>query len=192
MTHHLDLGTITLAKGAHPTREAGVCIMEATAWWAEEPHSDHPACVSPVIAAFLRTWNDGLPDGDRQMLVPLIPLVVGTATGAADDGTRAWMAADWLVRTHAPAWLRLAGLSEHADRLAGLGELTSAAIARAAKPVIAAARDAGDAAWDAAGAAAWDAARAAGDALRPTVVVLQASALDLVCRMTAVGRTVPA
>jgi hypothetical protein len=46
------------------------------------------------------------------------------------------------------------------------------------------------AAWDAAGAAAGDAARAAaGDALRPTVEALQVSALDLLERMVAVGRS---
>jgi len=35
------------------------------------------------------------------------------------------MAADWLVRANTPAWLRLAGLSVHADALSALPEITS-------------------------------------------------------------------
>ena len=41
----------TLAHGAHDSPADGLCAMEAAAWLAGEPHSDHPACVSPVIAA---------------------------------------------------------------------------------------------------------------------------------------------
>ncbi len=48
--------------------------MEAAAFIAGEPWSDHPACVCPVIAAFMRSWNDGLSDKDRnRLLLPLIP-----------------------------------------------------------------------------------------------------------------------
>ena len=78
MTSHLDLSTLTLATGAHETRQEGVCLLEAAAWWAHEPHTDHPACVSPVLAAFGRTWNDALPDGRRHILKPFIPLLPGT------------------------------------------------------------------------------------------------------------------
>lgn len=66
MTHHLDLDTLTLAEGSHPDPDAGMCVMEAVAYFAHEPHSDHPACVSPVIGAFLRRWNDDLDDDGRQ------------------------------------------------------------------------------------------------------------------------------
>lgn len=60
------LGPLTLLKGKHD-RGQGMCAMEAAAYLAGEPHSDHPKCVSPVIATFLRNWNDGLPDDQRQM-----------------------------------------------------------------------------------------------------------------------------
>ena len=75
-----ELATITLKSGSHAKREEGVCAMEAVAWLAGEPHSDAPACTSPVIASFLRRWNDILPtDAERNRLLrPLLPLMVDT------------------------------------------------------------------------------------------------------------------
>src|SRR6266550_1372433 len=49
----LDLATISLARGGHSDPAQGVCIMEAVALLAGEDFGDHPACVSPTIAAFL-------------------------------------------------------------------------------------------------------------------------------------------
>lgn len=46
---------------------------------AHEPFSDRPASASPVIAAFLRTYNDGVDDDRRQDLYPMAALIVGTA-----------------------------------------------------------------------------------------------------------------
>ena len=68
MTAAIDLTTLTLAEGAHETRGDGVCLMEAVAWFAGQEHTDHPPCVSPVLAGFGRLWNDGLPDGRRHIL----------------------------------------------------------------------------------------------------------------------------
>jgi hypothetical protein len=151
----------TLAKGGHRSFEEGACAMELAAHIAGEEHSDKPRCVSPVIAAFMRSWNDDLEDAPRQKLKTLIPLMIGTNTGEAGDEIRAWMATDWLVRVHTPAFLRLAELTEHANRLASLSPLTSSETAEAAQPTIEEARSASAAAWAAASAAARDAARAA-------------------------------
>jgi hypothetical protein len=155
----IDLDTLVLARGAHKSPEHGMCVMEAAAYFAGEPHSDRPKCVSQVIGAFLRSWNDSLDKETRQRLKPYIPRVIGTATGKRDDEKRAWMATDWLVRECAPAFLRCAGLTEHAETLESLAALTTAKRAEKARPKIAAA-------WDAAWAAAWD---AAGDAPRGAV-----------------------
>jgi hypothetical protein len=159
---------IKLGHGSHPAPNNGLvnaCVMEAVAYVAGEPWSDHPACVSPVIGAFLRSWNDALPTEDRQMLKPYILRVVGTNTGKRDDERRAWLATDWLARECAPAWLRLAGLTEQAEALESLAPLKGSAAARKAQPVLESARKdsaaARAAAWDAAGDAAWDAAGAA-------------------------------
>src|SRR5690349_9187676 len=129
--------------------------MEAVAYVAGGPWSDHPECASPVIGAFLRSWNDSLGDEDRQMLKPLIPRLVGTKASAKIEEKRAWLATDWLARECAPAFLRLAGLTEHAEALEGLAALTTSKRAAKAQPALAAARDAARAA---ARAAAWDAA----------------------------------
>ena len=201
----------TLAHGAHGPNDGAMCAMEAAAYIAGEPWSDHPQCVSPVIAAFMRSWNDALPDADRtRLLLPLIPETIGTRTTDADEETRAWRATDWLVRVQTPAWLRLAGLTDHAQALESCARIVDAATARAEQSKIDAAGDAArdaaraaagdaarDAAWAAAGVAAgvatWAASRAAttaaaGVALAPTVATLQASACDLVRAMCAVGR----
>ena len=50
--------------------------MELSSMLAGEPFSDRPRCVDPVIAAFLRTYNDGLDDSRRQDLYLLWPWIV--------------------------------------------------------------------------------------------------------------------
>lgn len=190
MTKTLNLKTVTLHKGAH-SPDSTFCVMELAAYLAGEPWSDQPKCVSPVIAAFLRSWNDRLDDTDRQMLKRYSVTSLGTRTTAADEETRSWMAVDWLTQTFAPAFLRLTpSLVEHADALAALPELIDAASANAAKKALAAAGDAArDAARDAAGDAAWDAAAAAAQKrLVPTVRQMQRSACELLDRMIAVGK----
>ena len=155
--------TLRSGKGPAPNGGIDVCVMQAVAFVAGEPDTDHPACVSPVLTAFCISWNDALDDEGRQRLKPIIPRLVRTAGDPAADERRAWMAADWLVRTFTPTWLRLAKLDDHASALEALPEMTADELADAALPIIRAAGNAaGNAAWnaarDAAGGAAWDAA----------------------------------
>jgi hypothetical protein len=63
--------------------------MELASMLADEPFSDRPETASPVIAAFLRTYNDGVDDELRQDLYPLAALIVGTAGGRALEEERA-------------------------------------------------------------------------------------------------------
>ena len=182
----LDLDAVTLAAGGHLPDSDAMCVMEAVAMLAGESWSDHPQCASPVLGAFLRSWNDALPDDERQQLKQYIARLVGSKGTDAQEAERSWLATDWMVRVQAPAWLRLAGLTEQADVLAGMQPVnreTSPSILPALKAVrsdAAAARDAAraaagaaagaaarDAAWAAAGVAAGDAAGdAAGAAAR--------------------------
>src|SRR5688572_12063833 len=145
---------IFLKAGAHTSLEQGGCVMEFSAWVAGEPHSDEPHCVSPVIGAFMRSWNDALDDETRQLLIPYAIKCVGTNTGPEDDKTRAWMACDWLVRVQTPAWLRLAGLIEEARALESLARIVDAVTCRAAQPALEVSRRRSDAARDGAGDAA--------------------------------------
>lgn len=55
---------------------------------ADEPFSDRPASASPVIAALLRTYNDGLDDKRRQDLYPLAALVVDSLGGRVVEEER--------------------------------------------------------------------------------------------------------
>ena len=164
---------LSLKAGAHAPNST-FCVMEAVAFVAGEKWSDAPQCACPVISTFLRTWNDGLPtDADRdRLLQPLIPRIVNTRNPKLEE-PRAMLAADWLIRAHTPAWLRLAGLTVEADALANFPEITGVAQGPSIRgPLEAAQRNAAalaersrDAAWAVAApvavtprAAAWDAA----------------------------------
>jgi hypothetical protein len=156
---------VTFAAGQHEPQEKirEACIMEAVAWVAREPWSDHPECACPVISSFLRSWNDGLPsDADRDRLLrPLVERLVGSRGSGQVESTRSWMALDWLIRVQTPTWLELAGLRDQAEKLRRLDPVLDSVPARSAQPDLDAARAA---AWAAAGAAAWAAARAAAGA----------------------------
>ena len=177
----------TLAYGTHATPEDGRCAMEWVSYLAGEPHSDDPACISPVLRAFCMTLNDSLEDAPRQRLRPYLARTIGTS-GDGFDEVRSWMAMDWLIRTYASTWLGLAGLAESAQRMALLEPITDVSTLHAALPALGLARRdtraawsaalgparavawapwaAGraasrEAAWSSAGAAAWAAARVA-------------------------------
>ena len=166
-----------LSKGSHDSPDAGRCAMEWVAYIAGEPHSDQPACVSPVLRSFGISLNDQWDDEQRQKLRPYLARCIGTA-GDGRDLERSWLATDWLLREFLPAFLDLVpSLRGHAARIRALPPVLAVAELDHCMSLV-------YAAW----AAAWDAARAAagaaaGDALKPTVTRLQASALVLFDRM---------
>src|SRR5690606_38551030 len=154
---------LVLAAGAHESTEAGMCVMEAVANVAGEKHTDRPECAWPVLAAFLRTWNDSITDDAprTELLAPLVPRLVGSRRTAAVEQRRAELALDWFVRVQTLAWLALSDtLRPHAAALRGLAPLTSAAACRSAQITLDEARSASAAVWDATRVAARDAARA--------------------------------
>jgi hypothetical protein len=167
IVNELDLDSLVLKLGKHDP-DSEMCVMEAVAYVAGEEWSDSPKCASPVIGAFLRSWNDTLDDEARQQLKPYISRLIGTKGTKAQEDKRAWMALDWLVRDYTPRWLRLAKLDFQAELLASLPEFEKGMDVPSIKPTIEAVRKdayaAWDAAWDAARAAAWDAAWAAAGA----------------------------
>jgi hypothetical protein len=89
-----------------------------------EPWSDPSKFVCPVIGVFMRAWNEGLPKAQRGVLFPLLAKIVGTSANGRIEEQRALMAADWLVRTHAPVWLNLAGMREQARLLYDLPQIS--------------------------------------------------------------------
>ena len=162
--------TYTLTYGSHASREDGMCLMEAVAYLAGEPHTDAPACACPVLTAFAVRLNDAMgtgPDGDAlraRYLHDLAPMLVGSRSTPEVEQVRAYVLADHAVRVFAPLALEAAWPAQ-AKRLRALQPITDQASAEAAQVAARAA------AWAAAGgagaaarAAAWDAARAAAGA----------------------------
>jgi len=104
---HRLIDQYPLRRGAHPTRDDGMCAMEMVAWLAGEPHSDEPLCTCPVIAAFVRAANDTMGDAARsRCLRPLVPLLVNTRSTAAREADRGLLVVDALVRQLVPEALR--------------------------------------------------------------------------------------
>lgn len=147
-----------LSQGGHENAKDGTCALEAVSILAGEPFSDHPVCVCPVIANFVRTLNDDLPDDEtrNRLLLPILPRLIGTRDSSKEIA-RAYLAANYAVRVFAARALQAAGVS---DTLSGLAEIVDEKTAKAAAH---ATRVAHTATYDVAVSAA-DAASAATDA----------------------------
>lgn len=74
---------------------------------AAEPFSDEPQCVCPVIAEFLRTYNDQVDDARRQDLYGYASLVVDTRGRVRDERRRANLCLDWWLAASSPRRLQL-------------------------------------------------------------------------------------
>jgi hypothetical protein len=130
--------TVRLARGKHETPDNGVCVMELVSMLAHERFSDHPRCASPVIADFLRTYNDLLTDRRRQDLVRYATRVAGTRRSDRTERMRdlecgRWTAAvvagsGWLWRRRFRAALRSMPVPETAGMAAA--RIAAATVAR--------------------------------------------------------------
>ena len=90
--------TVRLSRGAHPSLEEGACAVELAAVLAGEPFGDRPAAVSPVVAAFLRGYNDAIDPDRRQDLLEVAALAaVGAGLPEAErrELAGAWCRALW-------------------------------------------------------------------------------------------------
>jgi hypothetical protein len=171
----VNLEEIVLKSGNHNSREQGVCVMEAVAWYAGEKHTDRPSCVCPVLGQYGRSINDSMDSDTRQKLKRLVPSLV--VKGQSDRELmlrRAFFIAEKACTVFAAAALRDAGLPDEAVKLEAI-RVTDADSAWAARSAAWAASSAAEAARYAAGAAssaagvarsaAW-AARSAAEAAR--------------------------
>lgn len=68
----------SLSKGAHEEGSGSLCAMEMVAYMERLPHSDAPKCTCPVLASYVRSLNDSMPNETRQKLLPILPMLVGT------------------------------------------------------------------------------------------------------------------
>jgi len=87
--------TIKLSKGKHTDPEDGACVMELASMLADEPFTDHPASVCPVIGSFLRSYNDSIDSDRRQDLYEYASKVVGSRADARTQQARSARLAEW-------------------------------------------------------------------------------------------------
>src|SRR3954447_20203700 len=90
-----------MIRGRHSSPERGACVMEVASMLAAEPFTDEPQCVCPVIAEFLRTYNDQVDHARRQDLFEYAALVVDTRGSVADERGRANRCLDWWLEESA-------------------------------------------------------------------------------------------
>ena len=107
-------------------------MMELASMLAGERFSDRPRCVDPVLAAYLRAFNDRLDHVDRQRLLPYASRAVGTRAGRGRRRERLELCLEFSgLRSHLLARLRFGfllgarwalrlecGAAEHAARTA--------------------------------------------------------------------------
>lgn len=148
-----------LSAGSHTSPDAGFCVMEATALVRGLKFNDNPPCVSKSIRAFLIALNDRTRFAEfRNELINYIPKIFDTKGTADQERQRAYLAADWAVRTIAPIALDACGLHKNSKTLRELPEIIDKATANAANAAAYAAYAA-----SAASAAAYAAYAAAAD-----------------------------
>lgn len=87
--------TLKLARGKHSSPRYGACVMELASMLAGERFSDRPRSVSPVIAAFLRGYNDLVDDQRRQDLIRYASDAVGTVASEEVERARAARLLEW-------------------------------------------------------------------------------------------------
>ena len=94
--------TIKLSKGKHASPEDGACVMELASMLAGEPFTDHPASVCPVIASFLRSYNDSIDERRRQDLYAYASKVVGSRAGLGIERARIEQLTAWTHERRPP------------------------------------------------------------------------------------------
>jgi hypothetical protein len=80
--------TVELKRGKHRSPDDGACVMELVSMIAGEEFTDRPATACPVIASFLRAYNDHCTAQHRQDLYELAALVVDTCADAETEQAR--------------------------------------------------------------------------------------------------------
>src|SRR3954463_12095214 len=71
--------TIRIDRGKHAGPDEGACVIELASMLGGEAFSDRPRSVCPVVAGFLRGYNDLVDDQRRQELYRYASEVVGSA-----------------------------------------------------------------------------------------------------------------
>ncbi len=112
--------TVRLSAGRHTSPEKGACVIELASMLADEPFSDHPRSVCPVVAALLRRYNDSLDDRRRQDLYPYAAKVVGSRGSVRLEQARVRYLSERVSRRPRRRWPGLFPPADQSlERLAG-------------------------------------------------------------------------
>jgi hypothetical protein len=83
-----------------------MCVLELASVLAGDTFSAYPVSVCPVIATFLRCYNDEVDDRRRRDLIPLAAAVVGSRATKRVEWRRAQMCRRWVVHVMRPGFWR--------------------------------------------------------------------------------------
>lgn len=85
-----------------------VCERNLDKWMTSNLEEPFPACVSPVIAAFLGSWRLDLDSGSEEKLIrPLLSSLVGTREELAIEKKRIGLVVEWLANVNLSRWALL-------------------------------------------------------------------------------------
>jgi hypothetical protein len=116
------LDQFPIRRGTHTSPDDGMSAMELVAWLAGESHTAGPRSASPVITAFVGSFNDVIPSdaGRNYYLRSWIPRLVNTQGDEAVEDRRASIVIDFMVRTLLPLSLEKDGRTAAGRELAML------------------------------------------------------------------------
>lgn len=121
--------TVKLSRGRHDRPEDGMCVMELASVLAGGPFTDQPRSVSPVIGAFLRTYNDVVDQDRRADLYRYAAKAVGTRRKRTLERHRA--ARCLAVSRSVDPWLGMTGVRERIFAVAiGYGKYAGRTLGR--------------------------------------------------------------
>lgn len=117
------------------------CAMQAVAWLANEAWSDAPACACRVVRRFVIKCNDDWDEANRQKLLEIVPLLVGSRATPEVESRRRYFFADWAIRILLPNLLDRLKRGAEAARLRAVGPVTDRASAEHARQEARSVRD---------------------------------------------------
>jgi hypothetical protein len=135
---------IPLSPGSHPEPPdehppGAFCAMEKWAYVTGQRWTDDPENCCPTIGGFLRRYNDTVDQAGRDGVDVWAFENADQIAATAHDGhrlARAFLAADWAVRTALPVSLDVAGIPTAAERFRRSPEIVDARSAQDSTEVV--------------------------------------------------------
>jgi hypothetical protein len=113
----VNFQTIRLGKGKHFSARSEVCVMELASMLAGEKFTDQPRSVCPVIASFLRAYNDAIDGRRRQDLYGFAAKAVGSRASEETQRARAERLAAWTLTYVRPQQSRFFRFCHRGEKL---------------------------------------------------------------------------